>query len=52
MLPAWAIQNINNAATAYADCASTGGYGTSDTINIPAGAYTATTGCKFQHRKI
>jgi hypothetical protein len=36
-----AITNINNGATTYADCANTGAaYGTSDTINIPAGTYT------------
>ncbi|MEK6673074.1 MAG: choice-of-anchor Q domain-containing protein [Nitrospirota bacterium] len=35
-----AIQNINNGATTYADCVPTGAYGTSDTINIPAGTYT------------
>ena len=38
-----AITNINNTATTYADCANTGAaYGTSDTINIPAGTYTTT----------
>jgi hypothetical protein len=36
-----AITNINNGADTYADCANTGAaYGTSDTINIPAGTYT------------
>jgi hypothetical protein len=36
-----AITNINNAALTYADCANTGdAYGTSDTINLPAGTYT------------
>ncbi len=35
-----AIQNINDGATTYADCAPTGAYGASDTINIPAGLYT------------
>lgn len=36
-----AITNINNSALTYADCANTGAaYGTSDTINIPAGTYT------------
>jgi hypothetical protein len=35
-----AITNINNGALTYADCANTGAaYGTSDTINIPAGTY-------------
>ncbi|MBF0292344.1 MAG: right-handed parallel beta-helix repeat-containing protein [Nitrospinae bacterium] len=36
-----AIQNMNDGATTYADCANTGAaYGTSDTINLPAGTYT------------
>ena len=36
-----AIQNMNDAADTYADCANTGaGYGASDTINLPAGIYT------------
>ncbi|MBI5634745.1 MAG: carboxypeptidase regulatory-like domain-containing protein [Nitrospirae bacterium] len=39
-----AITNINNGATTYADCISSGGYGTSDAINIPAGMYTITIG--------
>ena len=36
-----AITNINNGATTYADCATTGAYGTNDKINIPAGTYTS-----------
>ena len=35
-----AIQNINDGATTYADCAPAGAYGSGDTINIPAGTYT------------
>ncbi len=35
-----AITNINNGATTYSDCAPADAYGTSDTINIPAGMYT------------
>ena len=35
-----AITNINNGASTYADCLHSGAYGTSDTINIPAGTYT------------
>lgn len=36
-----AITNINNGAATYADCANIGAaYGTSDTINLPAGTYT------------
>ena len=38
-----AITNINNGATTYTDCVPTGDYGTSDTINIPAGTYTTAT---------
>jgi len=37
-----AIQNINDGVTTFTDCAPTGAYGTSDTINIPAGTYTTT----------
>ena len=37
-----AIININDGASTYADCPNTGTYGTSDTINIPAGTYTTT----------
>lgn len=38
-----AIQNINNQATIYADCApTTGTYGTADTIRLTAGTYTNT----------
>jgi CSLREA domain-containing protein len=37
-----AITNINNATGTYNDCTATGSYGTSDTINIPAGTYTTT----------
>ncbi|MBI5814115.1 MAG: DUF1573 domain-containing protein [Nitrospinae bacterium] len=36
-----AIKNMNDGADTFADCAKTGAaYGTSDTINIPAGTYT------------
>jgi len=35
-----AITNINNGANTYADCAATRAYGTSDSINLPAGTYT------------
>lgn len=38
-----AITNINNGTGTFGDCIATGAYGTSDTINIPAGTYTTTT---------
>ncbi|MBA4372567.1 MAG: hypothetical protein C0402_06855 [Thermodesulfovibrio sp.] len=39
-----AITNINDGASTYSDCAPTGAYGITDTINIPVGTYTTTTG--------
>ena len=35
-----AIQNINDGANTYADCAATGAYGVNDAITLPSGSYT------------